>query len=85
MRRCDDATSVQAHALGRAASQIRVARRHLLAAHGLTEDARGRAAIETMMSDVEAVARRADAMRLRKNAKATSAITDAPGPGSPGF
>ena len=76
MRRRDEDASPQSHALGLAASQIRAARRHLAAAHALAEDARARAAIASMMSDVEGIARRADAMRLRRNAKAKSPIRD---------
>ncbi len=76
MRRRGEDASTQAWALGKAASQIRQARRALAAARDRSEDARGRAAIETMMADVEVVARRADAMRLRLNAKAASEIPD---------
>lgn len=80
MRRRGEDASTQAWALGKAASQIRQARRALAAARDRSEDARARAAIEGMMSEVDRVARRADAMRLRMNAKAKSAITDAPRP-----
>lgn len=83
MRRRGEDASAQAAALGKAASQIRAARRNLAAALDLAEDARARAAVTSMMADIEGVARRADAMRLRMNAKAASAITDAaPSPDS---
>ncbi|MCP1549459.1 MULTISPECIES: hypothetical protein [Methylobacteriaceae] len=76
MRRRGEDTSEAGLALGKAASQSRAARRNLAAALDLADDARARAAIEAMMSDVERVARRADSMRLRLIAKAASAITD---------
>jgi hypothetical protein len=68
--------------LGRAASQIRNAKGTLGVAYHLSKDARARAAIETMMADIEGVARRADAMRLRLNAKEKSPIRDVTAPGS---
>lgn len=77
-RRCND-DSTQAGALGKAASQIRRARRRLAAALDRSEDARSQATIETIMSDIERVARRVDAMRLRMNAKAVSEFTDSLG------
>ncbi|KQO61741.1 hypothetical protein ASF20_09735 [Methylobacterium sp. Leaf88] len=63
--------------MGKAASQIRQARRALAAARDRSEDARARAAIEGMMSEIERVARRADAMRLRMNAKASGPAVEA--------
>lgn len=82
MRRRGEDASEAADALGRAASQIRAARRNLADALDLSKDARARAAIETMMTDIEVVARRADAMRLRLNAKEKSSIKDFSAPGS---
>lgn len=78
MRRRGEDASSQAYALGLSASQIRQAKRRLGVARHLTQDARARAAIASMMADIERIARRADAMRLRMNAKVTSAITDSP-------
>ncbi|WP_156648160.1 hypothetical protein [Methylobacterium sp. Leaf88] len=77
MRRRGEDASTQAWALGKAASQIRQARRALAAARDRSEDARARAAIEGMMSEIERVARRADAMRLRMNAKASGPAVEA--------
>lgn len=68
MRRRGEDTCLQAHALGMAASSLRQVRRRLGAALNLSQDARSRAAIASMMSDIDTVARRADAMRLRRNA-----------------
>lgn len=82
MRRRNEDTSEVAYPLGMAASQIRQARMRLWVAHHLSKDARARAAIESMMADIERVARRADAMRLRLNAKEKSPIKDVPAPGS---